>query len=133
MACHPTGIINVHLRMTLSPPHDALCHPSRNSVRSYGEDVPEVCGIAVCPSSVCRYFWFFQVFVEIPTAEHSETHPCAARKGLGNRGFTHFSRKSPPIQNIRKLKIDECQRNGQRTLSCCFPCPANAGFSVFRG
>ena len=33
--------------------------------------------------------------METPTTEYSETHPCAARKGLRNRGLTHFSRTLP--------------------------------------
>ena len=36
--------------------------------------------------------------VENPTTECSETHPCAARKGLRNIGFTRFSRKSLPFK-----------------------------------
>jgi len=36
-----------------------------------------------------------EFLVEIQTTESTETHPYAARKGLGKRGFTPFSRNSP--------------------------------------
>ena len=29
------------------------------------------------------------------TTEDAETHPCAARNGLGERDFLHFSRETP--------------------------------------
>ena len=62
----------------------------------------------------------------LPT-EYTET-PLAARKRLGKRDLRNIQPQYSDIWNM-----DACQRYALRFLSCCFQCPANAGFRVFRG
>ena len=68
----------------------------------------------------------------LSTTESAETHLRAARKGL-RKGASRMSAANRSLQDVSTWRTDACQRGIRRSRSCCFQCPANAGFRAFRG
>ena len=61
------------------------------------------------------------------------THPLLPIPAEERKGASRISAANRSLQNVSTWRTDACQRGIRRSRSCCFQCPANAGFRVFRG